>query len=71
MYHLVKKSRIYKGRPYCGPASGNMPAEYKTLAEALAAKERLTAINPVGWDIYEVQYHLVDEPENNAPLNTQ
>ena len=60
MYHLCEQSRPYDGRPYCGPTSGGKPAEYETYAEALDAKDEFTARNPVGWNIWEVQYRLVD-----------
>jgi len=53
MYHLFKQSRMYTGRPYCGPTSNREPAEYSTLKQARAAKKEFTRWNPVGWDIYD------------------
>ena len=51
-YHLFKQSRLYLGKPYCGPSSDNVPQEFDTLEEAKRARERLSARNPVGWNIW-------------------
>lgn len=52
-YHLFKQSRIYEGRPYCGPTSNNVPASFATFDGAFSAKRIFTEKNPVGWDIYD------------------
>jgi len=51
-YHLFKQSRVYTGRAYSGPTSDNKPAEAETLAEAIVLQAKMTAANPVGWDIF-------------------
>lgn len=51
-YHVIKRSRVYRGFPYCGPASDYEDQEFDTLEEAQAAVKRLITRNPVGWDIY-------------------
>lgn len=53
MYHLFKQTRIYHGRPYCGPTSNNQNAEYSDLKSAQHACELFTIANPVGWNIYD------------------
>lgn len=55
MFHLFKQSRVYNGRPYCGPTSRGKPAEYATLDEAKKAKKEFTIRNPVGWDIFDAE----------------
>jgi hypothetical protein len=61
MYHLFKQTRIYEGRPYCGPTSDGSPAEWKTLAEAKTAQQMFNERNPVGWNIYDAEtLKLVD-----------
>ena len=52
-YHLFKKSRVYSGRPYCGPTSDNEPAEADTLEEAITLQQEMKYRNPVGWDIFD------------------
>lgn len=51
-YHVIKKSRLYEGRGYCGASSRNIPMEFIELFMAEMAVEKLTERNPVGWDIY-------------------
>ncbi len=58
VYHLVKRSRVYEGLPYCGPSSNNLPAQADTLEAAQKMQAELTARNPVGWDIY-----VAEKPE--------
>ena len=52
-YHIVKATRGYYGRPYCGYSSNYKPMEFDELREAKEAVERLNDFNPVGWDIYD------------------
>lgn len=52
-FHLFKKSRQYCGRPYCGPASDNKPAEANDIYLAQRLEMELTNRNPVGFDIYD------------------
>jgi len=52
MYHLCKQTRTYEGEPYCGPTSYNKPAEFKFLADAIAATKTFIIRNPVGWNVY-------------------
>jgi len=52
-YHVVKKSRMYTGVAYCGPASNYIPAEYDSIGDAFIAAKRMTGINPVGFDVYD------------------
>jgi len=52
MYHLVKQTRNYEGRAYCGSTSNNIPAEFQTLEDAKIAQAKFNAKNPVGWVIY-------------------
>jgi len=51
-YHLFKASRVYYGRPYCGPASDNIPAVAFSEDEAFKLYQYMLQ-NPVGWNIYE------------------
>ena len=51
-YHLFKKSRVYTGRPYCGPTSNGKPAETDSLGEAIVMQAKMTRDNPVGWDVF-------------------
>lgn len=53
MFHLYKASRVYSGRPYCGPTSDNKPAEYDTFEEAQVAAATFQEYNPVGWNIFD------------------
>jgi len=57
-YHLIKKSRVYNGKPYCGPASNNKPAEAETHLKALILKAELQLKNPVGWVIIDTKEKL-------------
>lgn len=50
-YHLYKASRLYEGRPYCGPSSNSQPAEANSLNAARDLQQQLNKINPVGWRI--------------------
>ena len=52
MFHLFKASRVYEGRPYCGPTSNGKPAQYKTRLAAVRAANRFLKKNPVGWSVY-------------------
>ena len=52
MFHLFKASRVYEGRPYCGPTSNGKPAQYKTRLAAVRAANRFLKKNQVGWSVY-------------------
>ena len=50
-YHLFKASRVYYGRPYCGPSSDGRPAIAFSEEEAFKLYQYMMQ-NPVGWNIY-------------------
>lgn len=52
-YHIFKLSRIYEGRPYCGPTSDGVPAEYNSLTEAKCAADNFLIRNAVGWQVFD------------------
>lgn len=52
-YHIYKATRLYEGRPYCGPASDGAPAEADQLSEAVTLRDQLLVRNPVGWRIHD------------------
>lgn len=52
-YHLFKASRTYQGSPYQGPSNNSRRAEAETLEEAIAMYEELSAMNNVGWAIFD------------------
>lgn len=56
-FHVVKSSRAYSGRGYSGPAlkSANitlLEAEFDNQSNAESCARKLTAVNPVGFDVY-------------------
>lgn len=51
-YHIIKSSRLYEGKPYCGASSDHKPAGADDLDDAISLAERMLRNNPVGWDIY-------------------
>ena len=51
-YHIIKESRVYNGKCYCGASSNNTPLEFETLIDAKQTIINLLKINPVGWVIY-------------------
>lgn len=53
MFHVVKQSRMYDGKPYCGNTSDSIPASYEKLSDAEAAVKKFTMKNPVGWNVYD------------------
>jgi hypothetical protein len=53
LFHLFKSTRIYSGRPYCGPASGGVPAEFEDIGDALRAQSMMSERNPVGFDVFD------------------
>lgn len=60
-YHIIKSSRIYGGKGYCGTSSNNLPLEFETLYEAKQATIELLKINSVGWLIYDsTTFELVE-----------
>ena len=52
-FHLFKQSRVYSGRPYCGPTSGGFPAESDSLIKAINLAKYFNTFNPVGWDVFD------------------
>ena len=52
-YHIIKLARIYEGRPYCGPTSGFVPAEYDSLPDAKFAADDFLTRNAVGWQVFD------------------
>ena len=52
-YHVIKASRVWHGRAYCGPSSRHCYAHADTLEGAFAWVAKLTKRNPVGWQIID------------------
>lgn len=52
-YHLEKQTRLYTGKPYCGPTSRGIPAEFNTLEEAVEEADLYQVENPVGWNVWD------------------
>ena len=52
-YHVIKRSRKYSGKPYCGATSDNHPAEADIMADAFTMALHLNEKNPIGWDVYD------------------
>lgn len=52
-YHIIKSSRTYQGKPYCGESSFNTPLECDIMYDAFAIVEFMDTVNPVGWDVYD------------------
>ena len=55
MFHIFKATRVYEGRPYCGPVSDGKVCEYTTLEQAIFEAEIMLARNPVGWMVYDAE----------------
>lgn len=53
MFHVIKSSRVYCNRGYCGIASNFVLQEFELLDDAIDAVHRLLIHNPVGWVIYD------------------
>lgn len=66
MYHIIKQTRVYTGRPYCGVTSNNVPAEYYNLSDAQQALVEFTKKNPVGWELYNAHTGELVEPDKYA-----
>ena len=61
-YHIIKASRIYGGKGYCGVSSNNIPLEFETLHEAKQAIIELLKVNSVGWMIYDsITFELINK----------
>lgn len=54
-YHIIKSSRGYEGRGYCGVASDHKPLEFNDLNQAIGAAVVTLERNPVGWCVYDSQ----------------
>ena len=53
MYHIIKASRRYEGKGYCGASSNNISMEFLFLHDAIYHVGLLLEKNPVGWDIID------------------
>ncbi len=58
-YHITKNTRGYHGLGYAGIScqqAGIEPAQtYATLDAAIADAKKLSAVNPVGWQVVDAE----------------
>ena len=54
-YHIIKRVRIYDGRPYSGRTSNYAPAGTYNLEDAISAAKIMNYWNPCGWSVYNVR----------------
>lgn len=57
-YHIIKASRTYEGGGYegisCQQAGVEPGKTYDYMSDAVSDMVKLTAVNPVGWTVYDI-----------------